>query len=116
MRSGLTQTLRLGMGPAMHVRRVDPTEEWLARTALLFDPLTGGGDELVIASLHALPGKRPGILDPLPSDPAPAHLLGRVILVGGPAVQHASRAVLVLESGILGIIWILGVLFGIQVI
>ncbi len=48
-------------------------------------------EDLVVDRLHPLLRQRPGVLDPLPADAAPARLLGRVVLVGRPAVQDAAR-------------------------
>ena len=59
----------------------------------------GGVDELVVAGLHALLGQGPGVLDALLADPPPARLLGRIVLLGCPAVQDAPRAEALAEPG-----------------
>ena len=106
----------LGVGPQMHVGRVDPAEERLAVLVLSLDQVLRRGDELVVARLHALAGERAGVLDLLLADPAPARLLGRVVLVGRPAVQHASRPEPLLEPRVLRIVLVLRVLLGVEVI
>src|SRR5262245_20269859 len=50
-----------------------------------------GGGRLVVDRLHALPGKRAGVLDGLLADTAPARVLGRVIAIRRLAPQHAAR-------------------------
>ena len=77
--------------PEVHVRGVDPAEERLAGLVLPPDPVLRRGDELVVAGLHPLLGQRAGVLDPLLADPAPARVLGVVVGVRRPAVQHAAR-------------------------
>jgi hypothetical protein len=72
---------------------VHPAEERLVVRVLARDEVLGRGDELVVAGLHPLLGQRPGVLDPLPADPAPPRLLGRVVGIGRPAAQHAARTV-----------------------
>ena len=90
--AGLAEALRLGVGAQVHVGGVDPAEERLAGFVLALDEVLGGSDELVVAGLHALLGQRAGVLDLLLAHPAPARLLGRIVLVGRPAVQDAARA------------------------
>ena len=73
--AGLAEALRLGVGSQVHVGGVDPAEERLAGLVLALDEVLGGGDELVVAGLHALPGQRAGVLDLLLADPPPARLV-----------------------------------------
>src|SRR5262249_46615428 len=80
-----------GVRAQVHVGGVDPAEEWGAGRVLALDPIFGGGDELVVAGLHALFRQRPGVLDSLLADLAEPGVRRRVVLVGGPAVQHAAR-------------------------
>ena len=94
---GLAQALRLGVREQVHVRGVEPDEERLAVLVLALDEVLGGGDELVVAGLHALLGERAGVLDLLLADPAPARLLGRIVLVGRPGMDHAARPEVLLE-------------------
>ena len=88
---GLPEALRLGVRTQVHVGGVHPAEERRAGLVLAADPVLGGGDEVVVAGLHPLLGQRPGVLDPLLADPAPARVLGVVVLLGGPAVQDTAR-------------------------
>ena len=81
----------LGVREAVHVRGVQPHEPRLAGLLLALDEVLGGGDELVVAGLHPLPGERAGVLDLLLADLAPARLHRLVILVGGPRVDYPAR-------------------------
>ena len=54
-------------------------------------------EDLVVHGLHPFRVERAGVLDLLLADLAPARLLGRVVLVGRPGVDHVARADLVLE-------------------
>ena len=62
------------MREQVHVGGVEPDEERLAVVVLALDEVLGGGDEFVVARLHALRGQRTGVLDLLLADPAPARL------------------------------------------
>src|ERR1700677_5149077 len=72
--------------------------------------------KFIVASLHALLGERPGILDLLLSDPTPARLFGRVVLFRCPAMENTPRAKLFTECGIFRIVGQLRFLLAIQVI
>ena len=101
---GLAEALLLGVREEVHVRRVEPHEPRLAGLFLPLDEVLGGGDELVVAGLHALLGERAGVLDLLLADLAPARHHLRVVLVGGPAMEHAARPEVLLELRILGVV------------
>jgi hypothetical protein len=86
---------------------------------LALDPILCGVDKIIIAGLHALAGERAGVLDLLFSHPAPARLLGRIVLVCSPAVEDPAGAELRFELRELLRIWVvgvLGVLFSVEVI
>jgi hypothetical protein len=85
----LTDAGGLGVGDPMHVGGIDPAEEGLARRVLLLDPVLGGAHELVVADFHPLLGERARVLDPLLAHPTPSRLLGRIVLVLRPAVEHS---------------------------
>jgi hypothetical protein len=101
---------------AVHVGRVEPHEEGLVRLVLALDEIRGGGDELVIAGFHAFLGQRAGVLDLLLAHASPALFLGLVILVGGPAVQHAARPEHLAELRVLGVVGHLRLFLGIEVV
>ena len=90
---GLAEALRLGVRAEVHVGGVDPARRTACR------PSCWRSDEVARRAstnssshgLHPLLGQRAGVLDPLLADPAPARVLGGVVLVGRPAVQHAAR-------------------------
>ena len=100
-RPGLAEALRLGVGPEVHVGGVHPAEERGAGLLRPPDEVLRLGDEVVVAGLHPLLGQRAGVLDPLLADPAPARVLGVVVGVRRPAVQHAARPVPVPEVRVL---------------
>src|SRR6266481_1639617 len=91
-------------------------KKWCPSLALPRDEVTSGGGEIVVAGLHSFPSQRAGILDLLLSNPAPARLHGRVVLVGRVAVQHSAWSEPLLKLGILRIIGVFWVFFRIKVI
>ena len=75
-----------------------------------------GVERLVVDRLHALLGQRTGVFDRLLADLAEARIDRRIVGVGGQGVEHAARAELRTERGILRIVLVLRLLLGIQVI
>ena len=102
----------------VHVRGVEPHEPRFAGLLLALDEVLRGGDELVVAGLHALLVERAGVLDLLLADLAPARHHRRVVLVGGPGMDHAARPeVLRGSSGILSrVVLHLRLFLGVQVV
>src|SRR5579864_6233922 len=88
--AGLSETLRLGMCPQVHVSKIHPAEKWRLFFGLFCNPLFRGCCELVIAGFHALLCKRARILNLLLSYTAPAWLNGRVVFICRKAMQHAT--------------------------
>jgi hypothetical protein len=78
------------MGAQVHVGGVAPDEERRPGLVLAVDEVQGVLQDLVVDGLHPLLSQRAGVLDPLAPDPAPAGLLGVVVVLGGPAVQHPA--------------------------
>ena len=60
--------------------------------------------------------ERAGVLDGLLADAAEARVLGRIVLVARLALQHAARAELRLELGILRVVGILRLVLGVEVV
>ena len=91
--------------PHVHARGVEPDEE---RLAALGAPRRRTwlrrGVDLLIDGLHPLAGERTGVLDLLAA------------LAVAPRVQHAARAVLLPELGILRVVVGLRLLLGVQVV
>jgi hypothetical protein len=107
------------VGPQVHVGGVEPDEERRARLVLAVDEVQAVLEDLVVDGLHPLLGQRAGVLDPLPADPAPAGLVGVVVVLGGPAVQHPAGPEPLPEVGeVLGgrVVGRLRVLLGVQVV
>src|SRR4051812_35342374 len=103
----------------MHVRGVDPREPRPAGVVLATDEVFSSSDEFVVARFHALLRQWSGVLDALLADPTPTRLLRRIVLLGGPAVQHAARTEALAEvRKVLGrrVIGQLRLLLGIEVI
>ena len=73
-------------------------------------------EELLVHGLHALAGQRAGVLDRLLADAAEARVLRRIVLVGRLALQHAARAELGPELGVLRVVGVLRLLLGIEVV
>ena len=84
--------LRREVRDDVHARRVEPHEERLAVLLGLVHEVDGEVANLVVDGLHPLGIERAGVFDPLLADLAPARHLGRVVRVGGPAVDHVARA------------------------
>jgi hypothetical protein len=55
-------------------------------------------EHLVVDRLHPLARERTGVLDALAPDAPEARILGRVVLVGGPRVDHPARAEALVEA------------------
>ena len=95
--AGLAEALRLGVGPEVHVRGVQPDEERCLRLVLPADEVECVLGDLVVDRLHPLLGQRTGVLDPLLATAAVPPVLGRVVLVGGPGVKDAARTEALVE-------------------
>ena len=74
------------------------------------------GEELLVHRFHALARERAGVLDGLLADAAEARILGRIVAVGRLALQHAARAELGAELGVLRVVGVLRLLLGIEVV
>ena len=74
------------------------------------------GEELLVHRLHALARQRTGVLDGLLADPAEARILRRIVAIGRLALQHAARAELGAELGVLRIVGVLRLLLGVEVV
>ena len=114
--AGLADALGLGVGPEVHVGEVHPDEERLVGLRLPLDEVDGAGGDVVVDRLHPLLGQRAGVLDRLLADLAESRVDRRVVDVGGLAVEHAPRAVLLPESRVLGIVAKLRLLLGVEVV
>src|SRR5579863_9382138 len=98
------------------IRGIHPDEERHSGMRLTLDKIDCGTGGLVVDRFHALYGQRSGVFDLLFANLAEARIGGRVVGLGGGALQYTSRAEPCGKSGILGIIRILRILFGIQVV
>ena len=97
--------LRLHVGAEVHAGRVPPEEERLVAVCAVSSRYSSvRAVDLVVDGLHALARERAGVLD----------LLRAVGL--RPAVDHAARAEALLEGRVLGVVLVLGLLLGVQVV
>jgi hypothetical protein len=112
-------------GVEVHAAGVEPDEEGLALVLGLLHEVFGLGDDLAgVEVLHPLLGQRTSVLTPLLAHPAEARVLGRIIGVGGEAMQHAAGAELLfvfLEAAGVGlgealVVALLGLFLGVQVV
>ena len=92
--------LLLDVRAEVHARAAPPHEEGRPRCVGIADEAHGGCDRLIVYRLHALLGEWPGVLDP----------------AVGVAVDHTPRAESLREGPILGIVLVLRLLLGVQMI
>src|SRR6185369_5992122 len=104
------------MGVEMHAGAVPPAEERLVALNLPLDEVDRRIGCVVVDGLHSLLGERTGILDGLLPDLAEARIDGRILPLGGFALEDAARAELRLERRILRIVSMLRLLLRIEVI
>jgi hypothetical protein len=90
--ASLPDALGLGVRAEVHVGEVHPQENGLPCGLLTLEEVHRTLGEVVVTGLHPLLSQRAGILDGLLADLAKARINGFVVLVGGFAIQHASRA------------------------
>ena len=98
--AALALVLLGGVRAEVHGGRVVPHEERLVRLVRLVDEAQGMFGDLIVDRLHALLRQRPRVFD----------------AAIGKAVDHAARAIALLEFRILRVIRVLRLLFGIEVI
>src|SRR5437764_1616575 len=79
----LVAVLGAHMGAEVHPRRIHPAKERLVGAHLPLHEVDRRGGGLVIDCLHALLGKRAGIFDGLPADPAEPRLFSWIVAIRG---------------------------------
>ena len=89
--SGLSQAFLLVCVNKCMCVKFTHTKNGLSSLSTRPDEILGLLRELVVASQHPLLVERPGVLDLLLADLAPARLHGRVVDVGREAVDDAAR-------------------------
>jgi hypothetical protein len=114
--SGLALGLGLEPRPDVHASRVEPHEERLAVPDGAVDEFGRGLQKLLVDRLHAFLGERPGVLAFLLAPGAEARIVARRVGRGRDALQNAARTELRSESRILGIVRVLGLILGVEVI
>jgi hypothetical protein len=103
--------------PDVHAGGVVPQQERPAGLVGTVDEVKRAGQQVVLDSLHPLAGQRPRIGDGLAADPAEAFVLGRVVGLAGPAVQHPPRGKQPLHDRVVpGVVGLLGLLLGVEVV
>ena len=108
--------LRPHVRAQVHARAVPPAEERLARGVLPLHVVDRGGGGFVVDRLHPLLGQRAGVLDRLLADLAEPRIDGRIVHVGGLALEHAARAELGAIGRVLRIVGQFRLFFGVEVI
>src|SRR6516225_6055159 len=76
----------------MHACRIEPEEERFAVLSCLVEELQRVREDFVVDRLHAFRTEFARIFNPLFSNLAPTRLLGGVIVVGRPTVDHVPWA------------------------
>src|SRR5271155_3007950 len=114
--ASLSQTGGLGVGPEVHVGKINPAEKWRVSLVLPRDEVDGRGGEVVVAGLHSFCGQRSSVFDFLFAHPAPSRLHRGIILIAREAMQDSARPELCLKPGTLRIVGVLRILFAIKVI
>jgi hypothetical protein len=104
------------VGAKVHVGRVPPHEEGFTLGMGSLDELDGALGDVVVDGLHALSVQRAGVLDGLLPNPAEAPILSWIVDIRRLAVEHTARPKELLEHRLLGIIGILWLLLGVEVV
>ena len=104
------------MREGVHTCRIEPDEERFVGAGLPLNEVDRGGAGLVVDGFHALFGQCARILDGLLADPAETWILSGVVAVRRLAPQHAARTEPGPELRVLGIIGMLRLLLGVEVI
>ena len=100
----------------VHARGVEVTEPRHVLLGLALHEVEGGGQELLVHRLHPLPGQRAGVLDRLLANLPEHRIDGRIVLVRRLALEDAAGAEFGLELRVLGVVDILGLFLGVEVI
>jgi hypothetical protein len=101
----------------VHPGAVVPQQEGFACRVGPVDEVAGAFHEVGLDGRHAFTGQRTGVFDGLLADPAETFILGRIVHVGGLTVQNTTRHEEPFHEGIVpGILGLLGLLLGVQVV
>src|SRR5262249_60527853 len=92
--SGLSKTLRLGVGPQVHVSEVDPDKERLVGVLLPLDEVHRAIRDVIVNRNHARFGQGTSVLTDLLADFPEERIDSGVVVVGSLAVHTSTRAVL----------------------
>jgi hypothetical protein len=81
------------------------------------DEVHGVGQQIVLDRLHPLARQRAGVLDDLLADAAETRVLGGVVHVRRPALQHPAGHEQLPDRRIIArVVRLFGLLFGVQVV
>ena len=100
----------------VHARRIEIAEPRRSRRLLTADEILGSREKFLVDRFHALGVERAGIFDRLLADTPKNGIYCRIILIGGLGLENAARPELRAEAGVLRIVGIFRLLFGIEVI
>jgi hypothetical protein len=105
------------MGPHVHARRVVPQQERRLRLVGALDDVERPGQQVVLDGLHALARQGTRIDDALLANSPEPLVLGRVVHIGGSAIEHPTREEVPLDHRVvLGVVGLLRLLLGVQVV
>ena len=104
------------MGPHMHARRVEVAEPRRVGLVLAVDEIDRRADEFLVHRLHPFGVERPGVFDHLLADAPVGGIDGRIVGVAGFAFEYAARPELGPEPRILGVIRVLRLFLGVEMI
>ena len=104
------------VGAEVHVGGVPPDEEGLTLSMSVPDELDRAIGDIVIDGLHAFFGQWTGVFNGLLPNTTETWVHGRIIDIGGFAVHHTTRAKALPELWILGIVGMLRLFLGVEMV
>ena len=106
----------LEIGPDVHAGRVEPDEEWFLLFICLVDEVESPSKKFFVDRLHAFLRERTRVLALLVAPFAKPWIWRGRVRTRGHAFQHAARREPRLEGGILRVVLVFRLLFGVQVV
>ena len=104
------------MRPHVHARRIEVAEPRRICLVLAVDEIHRRADKLLVHRLHALGVERAGIFDHLLADAPVGRIDGRIVGIAGLAFENAARSELGPELRVLGVVRILRLFLGVEMV